>query len=79
MPTFSVTEQKILDVLRDGHDHGVDELTACLPDELSDKTVTKVHLHRIRTKLEPIGETILCVWNRRRRLYRHVRLLGGTE
>ena len=77
VPTFTPTEQRILDVLNDGLRHTVDELRHCLTDELSVSAV-KVHVCHIRAKLKEVGRDVVAehqlfprsVWT-----YRQVRLL----
>lgn len=75
-PKFTVTQQKLLDVLSDGLPHTKGELKKCLPDpEYSEDINVTWHIIKLREQLKPIGQTIVCEFANRKRLYRHVRLL----
>jgi DNA-binding CsgD family transcriptional regulator len=73
---FTPTQTRILRVLADGMPHRPEELVAAIGD--SESTVENLwpHLTRIRGKLRPRGEDILCQFILRRVHYRHVRLLA---
>lgn len=58
MPEFTPTEKRILNVLADGKPHEVEELRACLDDELAGETALMFHIFRIRKKLKPYGQYI---------------------
>lgn len=73
---FTETQLKILKVLSDGRSHTKAELQACVPDELASISALQVHISRLRKKLQPAGEDILCVFVARSFQYRHVRLLS---
>lgn len=76
---FTPTEQKILAVLADGLPHHKTELKRAIDPEtpdMIDSNVLSMHITRIKTKLEKIGETVVCRSIIGRRLaYQHVRLL----
>ena len=77
MPVFTETEKKILLVLADGRPHRAEELMKCLTDELAEKYALWQHISRLRKKINPLGQDIVCVFVNRRNMYRHVRLLGS--
>lgn len=75
---FTPTQQRLLAVLADGMPHSQQELIACLGD--SEATMANVHAHlaKLRPKMRPAGEDILCVVHNRQCWYRHVRLLASA-
>ncbi len=75
---FTPTQQKILQVLSDGLPHPFSELLDCLPDDLSGITALRMMLSRIRRKLRPRGEDIICQHLNHSHQYRHVRLLHSA-
>jgi len=76
---LSVTQQKIIDCLSDGLPHKLEELQALVPDELAGDKALANHLAKIRTKIRPQGEDIICQFIFRQRQYRHVRLLHSAN
>jgi hypothetical protein len=58
------TQARMHAVLSDGLAHTVEELIACLADELGDRTNVQPHLTHLRKKL-PMGESIACIINGR--------------
>ncbi len=76
MTTFTKTETAILALLSDGEPHTRAELRACLSDDMAAESAVRLHVMRIRRKLKPVGEHIVCEWVQRRCEYRHVRLLS---
>jgi len=74
---FTPTQQRIMDVLRDGEPHRREELWACLEDPLASIQNIRPHLTAMRKVLRPRGEDVLCVWVNRRFCYRWVRILSG--
>lgn len=76
---FTPIQKKMLGVLSDGLPHSRDELQTCLWDELAGKTAVAYHVSLIRAKLKRKGETIVCEFVNRARLYRHVRLLKSAD
>lgn len=74
---FTPTQQRILMVLADGLRHTKEELFPCLYDELGSIENVKDHISRMRKKLQPRGEDILCEVYYNRLYYRHVRLLAN--
>lgn len=76
MPQFTPTEQRIVDMLSDGLPHSREELVGTI-DELATRKNLQVHITRIRNKLRPIGEDVVCEAVSLR--YRHVRLISMRE
>jgi hypothetical protein len=77
---FTPTEKRILRAMSDGMPHKSKELLSCLPDdELGTVQNLRNHFSRIRKKLRPLGEDILCVIHNRTVHYRYVRLLPTTR
>lgn len=74
---WTPTEKKMLDLLGDGNPHFPEELHACLEDELSSVSAIRPHLTRIRDRLRPQGQDILCEYKNMKYMYRHVRLLSN--
>lgn len=77
---FTPTEVRILNVLADGHPHSKAELLAVI-DEQADANALRVHIHRIRKKLEPHNQTIDCV-SRGKELpvaYRHLQKVSPAS
>jgi len=75
MMHFTITEQRILNRLKDGNPHRAEELLGCIDDELASRMNLAHHIYRIRNKLKPIGETIVNVPFQRRSFYQHFRYL----
>lgn len=75
-PHPTVTEEKLLDVLRDGMEHTREELLLCLDDELSTVDNLYVHITYLRRKLRPLGQDII---NRRASGYRWVQITPMPE
>lgn len=76
---LTVTQRKMLDVLSDGMAHTREELRACLPDDLAANASISNHLRAIREVLRELGQTILTQYQKRRVIYRHVRLSSYEE
>lgn len=77
MPKFTVTEERILKMLRDGQRHTKYELvTAINPNNLNSYAAMAMHISNIRKKLRPVGEDIICELSGRIIHYRHVRLIS---
>ena len=74
---FTPTERKMLSVLRDGLPHKRDELHKCLDDDMAQLSAIQPHISRIRRRLEPLGETILCVLHMRAIHYQQVRMISS--
>jgi hypothetical protein len=82
VPEFTPTEQRILEVLRDGGNHFRPELLRCLngkgEDSVCDRGAivsVQQHIVNLRKKLLPIGQNIVCVYDAGRFGYRQVRNL----
>ena len=77
---FTHTEAAMLKILSDGMRHTNKELQTCLPDELGGSANVRNHIKRIRYKLLPIGESIICErgFGYNNFAYRHVRLLASA-
>ncbi len=69
-------QTRMVEVLSDGLPHTRKELEACLFDELSGRNAMNMQLSRLRKKLRPNGEDILCEWCAKQYMYRRVRLLA---
>lgn len=72
------TECRILEKLSDGMPHSKEELVLCLFDDLSSVHTVKYHISNLRVKLRPIGQEIVCEYNRGFK-YRRVRLYSTGE
>jgi hypothetical protein len=72
---YTPTQRRMLRLLADGRPHPRAELKACLVDELGDWNNVQFHISRIRKRLRPKGQDILCVVANQQISYRHVRLL----
>ena len=75
---FTPTEKRILTVLSDGQAHRREELHKCLPDELAALEAIQPHISRLRKKLSPVGEDIICTLKARQIHYQHVRLISSS-
>lgn len=75
---LTTIQSRMLEILADGMPHTRQELHGCLNDELGALANIKPHIHLIRKKLIPIGETLICEIVHRRICYRHVRLLPSA-
>lgn len=73
---YTPTEERILEVLNDGHRHSREELVAVLPDEAANSL--QMHISNIRKKM-PVGYTIVCEYVSKKGMYRHVRLLSSAN
>ena len=70
-------QEDMLKVLSDGLPHSREELhRCCLPSGL--KSV-RDNMSRIRARLRPIGQDIICELVHRKICYRHVRLLCSAD
>lgn len=74
---FSPIQQRMLVVLSDGRPHSREELRQCLADDLAQAASVSYHIALIRRALRPQGQDLICEYDRRRRFYRHVRLLAS--
>lgn len=80
MPSFTPTEQRILDVLKDGGPHDRAELQACLNDTDALPGTLRAHMGRIRAKLATIGQDVVCHFTANRHMvYRQVRHLHSPN
>ena len=77
VPHFTPIEKKILEKLSDGLPHKWWQVIKCLDDELATRYALSMHLARIRKKLRPLGEDIICETNGWSIFYRHVRLISN--
>lgn len=55
------TELRMYRILSDGLPHSKYELHECLDDPLADLTSIQMHLSRLRGKILPKGETVVCL------------------
>lgn len=80
VPSFTPTEQRILRVLSDGMPHHRNELIAVLWDEMTTDVTVRQHIFRIRKKLSPIGQDIVCVMTGNNGFqYRQMRMLHSAN
>ncbi len=82
MNNWTPTQLRILEVLSDGRRHKKVELLECIGDNIFDSralATMRVHINRIKKKLEERGETIVCVDLGRTSQYQHVRLLPSAN
>ena len=82
MPKFTKTEEKILTILADGKRHVTRDVRAEVMngDEYENMAVAfQMHMSRIRKKLNPIGQDIICQYHGGKMHYIHVRLIGTSE
>lgn len=73
---FTPTQRRMLTILADGKAHTRQELFACLSDDMADLSAIKWHLSKLREKLRPMGQDVICEINMGIK-YRHVRLLAS--
>lgn len=78
MTEYTPVEACILERLADGMPHTAKELHGCLCDDLGDLSNVRAHLSRLRKKLRPRGEDIVCIVGNHANAYRHVRLLASA-
>jgi hypothetical protein len=76
---WTPTQERILHLLADNQPHLNHEVLACLGDELASLNALHSHLTRIRLKLRPIGQNVICEIRDSRIYYRHVRLISTTD
>lgn len=57
---LSHMQRRILEMLSDGIAHNRDEIKTCLWDELSGPSAVRVAIFRLKQKLRPIGQDIIC-------------------
>ena len=79
MPAFTEGQHKLLELFSDGKRHSKEEVKRTIQDEHVSDEAMWAAIHRLKNKLEPIGETIVCETAGYVRMYRHVRLLSRTE
>ena len=72
---FTPTEARLIEVLSDGKVHPRLELVDYLPDPLSSYDALKMHLGRLRKKLQAKDEDLVFVAAHKVWGYRHVRNL----
>jgi hypothetical protein len=71
---YTPTQRRMLRLLQDGLPHARAELKACLVDDLGNWNNVQVHISRLRKRLRPKGQDILCVVANQKISYRQVRL-----
>ena len=73
---YTPTQQRILKLLSDGQRHPRAEVfDVCIGDDLLDRALLNDHISRLRKKLRPLGQDIICESSGRGYFFRHVRLL----
>ncbi len=76
---WTAIQEKLLDLLSDGISHQRSELLACIGDDLATPNALQAHLTRMRLKLRPIGNNVVCEIHDSRIYYRLVRVISNTE
>lgn len=79
MEDLTPIQRKIVEVLSDGLPHHKEQLHECLNDDMGALSNVYAHITALRKILRPKGEDIVCVYDRRRGLYQHVRLLASPS
>ena len=77
-PTFTPTQQRIVDLLSDGRAHTREEVQKCLVDELGPVENIRPHLTSLRKILRPHGKDIACQLLNRKSYYVLVRVLASA-
>ena len=77
MPSFTPTQQLIMDLLSDGEPHKRAELLNAI-DPLCTPNTLQTHLSNIRKVIRPSGEDVVCELRERGIWYRRVRLLASA-
>lgn len=75
--TFTPTQQIVADLLADGLPHSRDEIALAIDPGFTSREVVRFHVSRVRRKLRPKGEDIVCCLVHRKICYQHVRLLSN--
>ena len=77
---FTPTQQAMLQVLSDGMPHRKEDLYACLPEGYySDMKAVVNMVSKMRKKLQPLGQDVICEYRYGVYMYRHVRLLHSAN
>ena len=77
---FTPLERRMLDLLSDGLPHLRSELHACCEDELSrPASAVGQRLSKIRKKIRPVGEDIICRLYHGKLHYQHIKVLSNPE
>lgn len=76
---FTPTEQKIFNVLADLEAHTVEELIACLPDELGSNTNLHPHISSMRNKIAHRDLTIRSVFLNRKPRYQILGIVSPEQ
>lgn len=81
---FTPTQQRILDLLRDGERHLREEILEVIGNGTIDEVGTKLnlrqHIFHMNKKLRPIGQEVVCIIGKSYSIgYRHVRLLVSAN
>jgi len=74
---WTPVETKMLQLLSDGKPHTREELHGCLWDDKSYLRTIQFHLSKIRQRLRPQGQDIICELFKRQIHYRHIRYLAS--
>ena len=74
-PTYTPTESRLVAMLSDGKVHSRRELLTCIDDDQAEFANLRVHLSRVRKKVQPLGQDIMYVSGNCTSGYRHVCLL----
>lgn len=77
---FTLTEQRLLDALSDGMCHSREELKGQLyTNGYGAESTLHGHIHRLRKKLKPLGQDIVCQVLYHKFYYRRVRIFVPDE
>lgn len=79
MPHFTPTERKIIHLLSDGRRHLNIEVARVVDPEVLSTKGLKMHFKNLRSKLNPIGQEIVCIRYFGKYYYQHVRFLKNPN
>jgi len=78
MPTFTDTESRLWEILKDGEPHTLDELKKAV-DEYCSTNNLRTHLSNMRKRLEPIGLNVIWQYKSRRPFIRLMRRVSNPS
>jgi hypothetical protein len=70
---FTPTQQRIVDLLKNGQPHKRDEVRRCV-DELASLASLKTHLVKLRKRIRPHGYDVICQVLHRAYYYRLIKV-----
>lgn len=74
--SFSPTERKIFELLRDGDKHTKSEIKETFSDHLCSDNTLRVHIHAINRKIRSKGQEVVCIRKNWTSYYRWVRIIS---